>query len=219
MSAAEEMLKPAEAAVVAGVAIRDVNRAIDERILPESFLSLDGAGRRRIAATACAFIAFYFESAGRLTAEERLFAIRQAESRFHWSRARALSSPIAEDWVVRHEFLTIDFGPFVRRTEKRMDRLSAAQKMVVCDPEILAGTPIIRGTRVPVHDVAASIAAGFPLRRILAAYPSLDEERIELAAIYCEANPLRGRPRSSGELARNANLVTDRHAPRRSKRG
>ena len=70
-----------------------------------------------------------------------------------------------------------------------------ARSMVVSDPEIMGGTPVIRGTRVPVYDVAASVAAGIPLDRILAAYPSLKSEQLELANLYAEANPQRGRPR------------------------
>jgi hypothetical protein len=53
------------------------------------------------------------------------------------------------------------------------------------------------GTRVPVYDVAASVAAGYPMDRILASYPSLSREQVELAALYAEANPQRGRPKQS----------------------
>ncbi|MDA9448260.1 DUF433 domain-containing protein [Bradyrhizobium sp. CCBAU 21360] len=217
MSAAGEMLKPTEAAVVARVALRDVNRVIDERILPEGFFSLDDG--RRVAATACTLISFYFDSAKRLTAEERLFAIREVASRLHRFRARALASLVEEDWTVRDEFLTIDLAPFVRRTKERLERLSAAQKMVVSDPEVLGGLPIVRGTRVPVYDIAASVAAGIPTNRIVAAYPSLDADKIELAAIYAEANPVRGRPRTNDELPKGAVIVADQRAPRRRKAG
>jgi uncharacterized protein (DUF433 family) len=217
MSAAADMLKPSEAAVVARVALRDVNRVIDERILPEAFFSLvDG---RRVAATACSLISFYFDSAKRLTSEERLFAIREAGSRLHRLRARALASLLEEDWIVRDEFLTIDLAPFVRRTNERMDRLAAGREMVVSDPETLGGTPVIRGTRIPVYDVAASVAAGLPMDRILAAYPSLDADKVELASIYAEANPARGRPRSNDEFPKGAVIVTDRRVPRRRKAG
>jgi hypothetical protein len=133
------MLKPSEAAVVARVALRDVNRVIDEHILPEGFFSLDDG--RRVAATACTLIAFYFDSAKRLTSEERLFAIREAGSRLYRFRARALASLIEEDWTVRDEFLTIDLAPFVRRTKERMERLAASREIVVSDPDVLGGTP------------------------------------------------------------------------------
>ncbi|WP_413993579.1 DUF433 domain-containing protein [Labrys okinawensis] len=217
MSSAADMLKPSEAAVVARVALRDVNRVIDEHILPEGFFSLDDG--RRVAATACTLIAFYFDSAKRLTSEERLFAIREVGSRLYRFRARALASLMEEDWTVRDEFLTIDLAPFVRRTKERMERLAAARKIIISNPDVLGGTPVVRGTRVPVHDVAASVAAGLSTDRILAAYPSLDVDKIELAAIYAEANPMRGRPKASEDLPGGAVIVTDRRVPRRRKAG
>ena len=44
MTTVVDMLKPTEAAVVARVALRDVNRAIDEHILPECSSRLMTAG-------------------------------------------------------------------------------------------------------------------------------------------------------------------------------
>jgi uncharacterized protein (DUF433 family) len=217
MDSAADMLKPTEAAVVARVALRDVNRVIDEHILPDGFFSLDNG--RHVAAAACALIAFYFDSAKRLTSEERLFAIREAGSRLHKFRTYSLASLVEEDWTVRDDFLSIDLAPFVRRTKERMDRLTSARQLVVSDPEILEGTPLVRGTRVPVYDVAACVTAGLPKERILAAYPSLDEGKMELATIYAEANPARGRPRSSDELPEGAVIVADRSVPRRRKAG
>jgi len=63
--------------------------------------------------------------------------------------------------------------------EERLERLQAAHEIVVSDPEILSGTPVIRGTRVPVYNVAASVASGISVERILAAYPSLSERYIK----------------------------------------
>ncbi len=59
------------------------------------------------------------------------------------------------------------------------------------------------------------MAAGIPVERILAAYPALDAEKIELAALYAEANPARGRPRTNDEFPRGAVIVTDRRVPQR----
>jgi uncharacterized protein (DUF433 family) len=144
--------------------------------------------------TVGASISFYFDSAERPTSAERLFAIREAGTRLHRLRARALASLVEEDWTLRDDFLTIDLAPFVRRTKERMDRLTAARELVVSDPDTLAGALVISGTRIPVYDVAASVAAGLPMARILPAYPSLDADKVELAAIYAEANPAPGRP-------------------------
>ncbi|HEX3941956.1 MAG TPA: DUF6094 domain-containing protein [Acidobacteriaceae bacterium] len=79
--------------------------------------------------------------------------------------------------------------------DRRLSQLKDAQQMVVEDPEILRGTPVIRGTRIPVHDVASLVDAGTPVQEILEIYPSLTPSKIGLASIYARANPQRGRPR------------------------
>lgn len=212
MISMSELLKPSEAAVVARVAVRDVNRVIDERILPDAFYRADEG--RSISATGCILMSFYFESAKRLTAEERMTAIRELGARFGADRDRAPDSWAKIDWIFRDEFLTIDLFPFVERTKDGLKRLSAARNLVASDPHVLGGTPVIRGTRIPVHDVAASVAADIPTKRILEAYPALDEEKIDLATVYSQANPPRGRPRANA-LPAGATLLTERRTPRR----
>src|SRR5712691_2327292 len=208
-----ELLTPSEAAVVASVSVRDVNRVIDESILPDEFIRV-GDGRHVVVA-GCSLIAFYFESANRLTSEQRLWAIKAAGPRL--KRSLPAATLLKEDWTLRDDFLTIDLAPFLRKTWERLGRLEEARTMVVTSSEVLGGTPVIRGTRVPVYDVAASTAAGIPVDRILTAYPSLDADKVELAAIYAEANPPRGRPRHIPELPPGATIITDRRVSRRRK--
>lgn len=217
MLAVAEMLKATEAAVVSRVSLRDVNRAIDERILPEAFVSVDNG--RHVLAGACSFISFYFETAKRLTSEERLFAIRTVGPKLTRSRELAWAALLREDWTVRDEFLIIDLGPFLKSTSDRMSDLEASREMVTSSDDVLGGTPVIRGTRVPVYDVAASVTAGYPIERILEAYPSIDAEKVRLADIYAEANPLRGRPRATGDLPEGSVIVSDRRVPRLRKAG
>jgi uncharacterized protein (DUF433 family) len=213
MPARDELLTATEAAAVARVSVRDVNRAIDENILPHGFL---GAGSERtVLAAGCPLIAFYFESAERLTSKERLWAIECAGPRLRKSRAGAAVRD--EDWTFRDDFLTIDLARFLRRSWERLDRLEEARAAVASSPEVLGGTPVIRGTRVPVYDVAASVAAGISRERILAAYPSLDADKVELAAIYAEATPPRGRPRRRPEPPKGAAVIADRRIAARPK--
>jgi uncharacterized protein (DUF433 family) len=79
--------------------------------------------------------------------------------------------------------------------DRRLTQLRKAQELVVEDPEILRGTPVIRGTRIPVYDVASLADAGTPLEELQEIYPKLTPSEIELASIYAKANPQRGRPR------------------------
>lgn len=211
------MLKPTEAAVVARVSVRDVNRVIDERILPEHLISVEDG--RRVLGAACGLVSFYFESADRLTADERRFAIHEASTLLRPARLRNWRDLIGSDWTFRHGFLTVDLSSFMRETDEGLDRLAAARSLVVSDPGILGGTPVIKGTRIPVHGVAASVAAGVPFARILESYPALDLGKIDLARIYAEANPFRGRPRGVGALPEGAVVLGDRRLPRRRKAG
>jgi len=72
-----------------------------------------------------------------------------------------------------------------------------AEEVIISDPEILWGMPVIKGTRVPVYDLAASVKAGIPRDRILAAYPTIQEHHLDLAVAYAEANPLAKMPSSA----------------------
>ncbi len=99
--------------------------------------------------------------------------------------------------MVDENFLTVRFADFWKNVDDRLEKLTAAEKMVIEDPEILGGTPVIRGTRVPVHRVAALFDVGTPMERILKAYPGITERQVELASIYAKAVPQRGRPKRS----------------------
>jgi uncharacterized protein (DUF433 family) len=67
-------------------------------------------------------------------------------------------------------------------------------ELVVEDPEILSGTPVIRGTRVPVYHIAALVDSGTSVAQILKSYPSLKGWQVELASAYAKAVPPSGRP-------------------------
>jgi uncharacterized protein (DUF433 family) len=209
-----DLLTASEAAMVSAVSVRDVNRVIDEDILPGEFVRA-GDGRH-VAAAGCPLIAFYFATAKQLTSEQRLWAIRRAAPRLR--KAASAAALLKQDWTFRDDFLTIDLAPFLRDTSDRLNRLLAARTLVATSPDVLSGTPVIRGTRIPVHDVAASLEAGIPLQRILAAYPALDADKVRLAAIYAQANPPRGRPRRV-PLPKGATVISDRRLSRRRKAG
>jgi uncharacterized protein (DUF433 family) len=203
MNAVIDSLTPAEAAVVSGVSMRDVHRVIDEHILPESLYDVREA--RSFRSDACVFIAFYFEAANRLTSEERQRAIALASRH---------SSGNNSTKIIHDGFLTIDFAPFWTSVDKRLRRLNAARAQVSSDDQILSGTPVISGTRVPVYDVAASVAAGYSIERILSSYPSLNPEQVELAALFAEANPQRGRPKQRSAPPSGMKVTSSRRKPR-----
>ena len=207
------MLTPTEAAVVSSVEVRDVNRVIDESILPKDFYRVNPDRTRRLFADACTFISFYFHAAKSLTAEQRLHAIAVASPRLREEPV----SKLEKEWTIRQEFLTIDLAPFLKSVHQKLAELGEARALVVEDPKILGGTPVIKNTRVPVYDVAASVAAGLPMKRILTAYSGLTAEMANLATLYATTNPPQGRPSEHSSPPAEAFVVSNRRAPRRKR--
>lgn len=55
------------------------------------------------------------------------------------------------------------------------------EDLIVCDPEILNGKPIVRGTRISVALIMQCIASGMTKEDILRGYPTLTHEGLEAA--------------------------------------
>jgi uncharacterized protein (DUF433 family) len=213
----ELLLTPPEAAVVADVEVRDVHRMVDEEILPKDFYILDDG--RRFRASACLLMNFYVHAADRLTSNERRYVIRSFAERTRTEGVtkllkRWLANQDLEKLVVRDGFVMIDLADFARGATERLGRLAAARERVISDPDVLDGTPVIRGTRIPVYDIAASIAAGIPRERLRNAFSGLNDEVIDAAVLYAKAAPPRGRPRLTDRLKPGAKLLQSRTIPR-----
>lgn len=52
------------------------------------------------------------------------------------------------------------------------------------DPKVMAGKPVIRGTRIPVELIVRMLAQGIPERDILQEYPRLQADDIHAALAY-----------------------------------
>ncbi len=52
------------------------------------------------------------------------------------------------------------------------------------DPSILAGKPVIKGTRIPVYLILELLSAGYDFKKILENYPQLKKTDIHAALKY-----------------------------------
>jgi uncharacterized protein (DUF433 family) len=187
MDAMLDNLTTSEAAIAAGVTVADVNRAIDRKILPMKLYSTTVT--RTLRKDACLWIAFYFETADCLTSAARLKTIQDGFGRCK-SWAELKDCRVEESRTVK-----VSFDRIWEDVDRRLTQLKEAQELVVEDPEILSGTPVIKGTRIPVYDVASLVDSGTPMPELLELYPRLKKEQFELASIYAKATPQRGRPK------------------------
>ena len=55
---------------------------------------------------------------------------------------------------------------------------------VVVDPNILAGKPVIRGTRIPVYLIVELMATGTNVNDVVKEYPELQEDDVKAALLY-----------------------------------
>jgi uncharacterized protein (DUF433 family) len=58
-----------------------------------------------------------------------------------------------------------------------MTSMNSVQTVVHSDPEIMSGTPVFVGTRVPVYNLFDYLEAGDSLDRFLASFPSVTREQ------------------------------------------
>jgi uncharacterized protein (DUF433 family) len=62
------------------------------------------------------------------------------------------------------------------------------QSYIVRDPTICGGEPVVRGTRVTVRTVLASLAEGLSVAEVLQDFPTLDENAVRAVIAFAAAS-------------------------------
>ena len=75
------------------------------------------------------------------------------------------------------------------------------QDRLVQDPNICGGEPVIRGTRVTLRTVLASLAEGASIEEILQDFPTLTRDDVQAVIVFAAASaeedlPVPGVPRT-----------------------
>jgi uncharacterized protein (DUF433 family) len=175
---------PAQAAAVTGLPLAAVHKAIDSRLIRPRSARSGGSVRRLLTKEQLIYLQLEGEGLRLLpvgTRREIAESIQQ--------------SPKTEKLTVRNgTALVIEVGIARRAVESQLKQLTRIEEMVVSDPEIMRGTPVFKGTRIPVDLVAEMLAQGAAAEEILEGYPTLSKEKIAIAPLYMRAFPRRGRP-------------------------
>ncbi|HUB47647.1 MAG TPA: DUF433 domain-containing protein [Acetobacteraceae bacterium] len=178
------LFTPTEAAVLTRLSLKVVNNAIDKRTVPAIAGSREGHATRLLDLRGLMSLALERRLADRFVPELR----REV---FH-----ALGDTPRNTVSLDGGFLKIDLTEPRRELASSIRELRRARQLVVGDPDILGGDPVFRGTRVPVHMIAALLSQGSTEAELRKGYPRLTAEMVRLAPIYAAAYPLRGRPRA-----------------------
>jgi uncharacterized protein (DUF433 family) len=172
----------AEASWVTGLSVKSINKAIEDAAVPVRIVRSGGARRRYVPYASLLCLQLHAEGLKQLPLRMRREVFR-----------RVLSEPEEKQLQYTHA-LIIDVGEARGRMNRRLQNMVKATDMVQSDPDIMAGEPVFRGTRIPVHVIADMVEQGTPIAEILEGYPSLTGELVEYAGIYATTHPRRGRP-------------------------
>jgi uncharacterized protein (DUF433 family) len=74
--------------------------------------------------------------------------------------------------------------------------MAGATTVVHSDPDILGGTPVFQGTRVPFRNLIDYLERGYSLEEFLDAFPSVSREQV-VASLEEAHDVLSGRARSA----------------------
>ncbi|MCW7541850.1 DUF433 domain-containing protein [Aquabacterium sp. A7-Y] len=210
MTAHPAFVTSAEAAFIAGVTDREVNRVIDEHIVPAPLLERNNG--RRVARLGAALISFYFETEPLFTAQLRRQTLAVVTARVRaserWSQALPLNEDAFDEGARKRlltvqpdetPYLLVDLSPFVLGATARAREVDQALEHVNVDPETMSGAPVFKGTRLEIETVLASLDSGVELARLQKSYSFLTPELVNAARVYAQVRPRRGRPRRLSE--------------------
>jgi uncharacterized protein (DUF433 family) len=185
---------PTEASLLTGLPLTAVRRALEDDAVPSQSVRSGRIVQRVISGEGLLCLKLEQRGVGRLPLEYR--------KRIY----RAILAQPDIPQLKESEAVIIEVRRARMGLKSAMTSYKKAHAMVVEDPEIMGGTPVIRGTRVPVHLVAEMHRQGASVEEILEGYPSLTPEHIALAELYVQAHPRRG-PKTQTRLPRGARVI------------
>ena len=192
---------PAQASAVADLPLKAVHKLIDGRLIRPRRMRVGREIQRFLSQDQLVYLRLEAEGVRLLPLATRREVAKAVENSPGIDMV-CLSEGSAVMIQVKHVRLEV---------EQQLLRLREAQQMTVSDSEILHGTPVYRGTRIPVELVADMLADGASVEEILEGYPALDRHKVELASLYVRAFPRRGRPSQRPWTSKKPARVT-RHA-------
>jgi uncharacterized protein (DUF433 family) len=177
---------PREAAFVTGLSEKTINQAIDRAEVMPLPTRVAGDRERMLAFPELVYLRLRGQ-VGRLLSPEGKRKLRQ-------ELGQVAAKP-RHPAVVSIGALKVNVGLEVRTLRKKVAEIEKMRSFVTLNPEVRAGEPVVRGTRIAVHTLADLAAQGAPVEELLEDYPSLTAESLDAALAWARMYPRRGRPR------------------------
>lgn len=194
----KETYTPSQVAAVTGLPLPAVQKAIEHRLIHPKRMRAGGAVQRLLSRSQVLY----------LVLEARGLRSLPLNTRRQIAKAVEQDPGVDMMAISKESVVFIEFKAARKALDRELRRLTEAEGMVTSDSQVMHGTPVYKGTRIPVHSIADMLSQGASTGEILEGYPALTREQIELAPMYAKAFPKRGRPSSSSWAKQQPNRVT-----------
>ncbi|WP_253261355.1 MULTISPECIES: DUF433 domain-containing protein [unclassified Roseobacter] len=186
-----------EAAHLAGVAPRRIEKDCEEGIIPRRKSKL------WMRKTMAAHVPMHAVAYARAMQSLDGIKMEKKSKRLVWKFLRS-SKTTKFGSLELSPGLTLHLEPLVTEVwDRTRVYLETRYEHLAVDPDILGGEPILKGTRITCQSVLGRIEGGETLGDLVEDYPEISKEAFEVALVYAKAHPPRGRP-SAGKPWRNA---------------
>jgi len=189
---------PAQASAVANLPLRAVHKLIERRLIRPRLLRTGRSIQRMLTREQLLYLRLEANGVRLLPIAARRSIAKKIES----------SPEIDIVCLTEGSALIIQVKSVRLELDEDLKRLQRAKNMIVTDPEIMRGSPVYRGTRIPVELISHMLSQGATPEEIVEGYPALDKQKVELAPLYVQAFPRRGRPTSRPWAKRKPILAT-----------
>lgn len=175
---------PAQASAVADLPLRMVHKLIERRLIRPRLRRTGRSLQRMLTREQLLYLRLEAKGVGLLPMATRRSIAKQIEK----------SPEIDLVCLTEGSVLVVQVKSARQELDRDLERLQRAEEMIISDLNIMRGSPVYRGTRIPVQLVADMLSQGATPEEIVEGYPSLDKEKVALAPFYVQAFPRRGRP-------------------------
>lgn len=181
---AAKLFSRREAAVLAGVPLKTVDKAIEDNVVKARRLR---AGTLLEADDVMA-LAVIGRTGLPLKSQTKRTIRRWLHEAQPYQPGKASELSLGDVVVIRldPEFRTLA-DQMMRYREDRL-------RFIESNPDIRQGEPVIADTRLPVRAVSERVKGGDSIEDLLDDYPHVSREAFETALIYAQSHPRRGRP-------------------------
>lgn len=180
----EALFSRREAALLAGVSLKTVDKAIEEKIVR--------VRRSRSGTLLDAHDVMALAVIGRAGISLRSQAKRKIR---RWVQEAQPYASAKKPELQLSDVVVIRLDPAFREAFKQLSSYrDGRERFIESSPEVRRGEPVISGTRIPVRAVAERVKGGESIDDLIEDYPKVPRRAFEAALLYAQTHPRRGRP-------------------------